>query len=111
MDVHKLQDMIKGWFVGDFTPAVLTSGAFEVAVKYYQAGEREGAHFHKVATELTVVIAGEIAIGGQLLKSGDIVVVYPGEATDFEAVTNCVLTIVKVPSVKADKYDVAKRHN
>ena len=107
MDVHKLQDMTRGWFVGDFSPSVLRSEAFEAAVKYYPAGHREAAHLHKVATELTVVVAGEVRLGGQLLRAGDIVVMHPGEAQDFEAVTDCTLTIVKVPSVKGDKYDIA----
>ncbi len=107
MDVHNLKDMFKGWFVGDFTPTVFKSDAIEVAVKHYRAGEREESHFHKVATELTVVVTGEIKIGGQLFKAGDIVVVHPGEAKDFEAVTDAALTIVKAPSVKGDKYDVS----
>lgn len=104
MDVHKLSDMFRGWFVGDFAPTALRSEAFEVAVKRYRAGEREESHYHKVATELTVVVSGDIAVGGERFTAGDIIVVHPGEAKDFEALTDATLTIVKVPSVKGDKY-------
>jgi len=106
LDVHKLQDMFKGWFVGDFSPTALKTEAFEVAVKHYRAGEKEESHFHKLATELTVVVSGEVSIGGERFGAGDIVVVHPGEAQGFEAITDTALTIVKVPSVKGDKYTV-----
>jgi quercetin dioxygenase-like cupin family protein len=104
LDVHKLRDMYRGWFVGDFEPVALKTEAFEVAVKHYRAGEREERHYHKVATELTVVVSGEVLIGGTRFEAGDIVVTRPGEAQTFEAITDTALTIVKVPSVKGDKY-------
>lgn len=106
VDVHKLQDMFRGWFVGDFAPTAWESDAFEVAVKHYRAGQREESHYHKVATEITVVVSGDIKIGGEPFKAGDIIVVHPGEAKDFEAVTDAALTIVKVPCVKGDKYTI-----
>ena len=33
MKVDRLENMTKGWFVGDFKPAVLRTDAVEVAVK------------------------------------------------------------------------------
>ena len=41
---------------------------------------------------------------GQRWSAGDIVVVEPGEATDFLAVTDAVNVVVKLPSVAGDKY-------
>src|SRR5580692_4433212 len=92
MDVYRLDDMVKGWFVGDFEPTALRTTACEVSVKHYKGGEKEAAHVHKVATELTMIVAG------------DIVVPKPGEATDFEALTDTTTTVVKLPSAKGDKY-------
>jgi hypothetical protein len=96
--------MVKGWFVGDFAPAVLRSTACEVAVKHYAAGDREDVHHHKVATEITLIVSGEVEMMGQRWSAGDIVVVEPGEATDFLAVTDAVNVVVKLPSVAGDKY-------
>ena len=93
-----------GWFVGDFAPAVLRSTACEVAVKHYAAGDREDVHHHKVATEITLIVSGEVEMMGQRWSAGDIVVVEPGEATDFLAVTDAVNVVVKLPSVAGDKY-------
>ncbi len=36
--------------------------------------------------------------------AGDIVMVEPGEATDFVAITDAVNVVVKMPSVMGDKY-------
>jgi quercetin dioxygenase-like cupin family protein len=100
----RLEDMVKGWFVGDFTPAVLHSKACEVAVKHYRAGEREDVHHHRIATEITLVISGEVEMMGRRWKAGDIITVEPGEATDFTAITDAVNAVVKLPSVMGDKY-------
>ena len=37
-------------------------------------------------------------------KSGDIIVLEPGEATDFEAITDAINVVVKVPGALGDKY-------
>lgn len=100
----RLEDMIKGWFVGDFEPTLYRTRDVEVGVKRYEAGDIEAQHHHKLATELTVLISGTARIRGRLVETGDIVVLQPGEASDFEAVTDVVLVAVKVPGVPGDKY-------
>lgn len=100
----RIGDMVKGWIVGDFEPTVLRSEACEVAVKHYRAGEREDVHHHRIAVELTAVISGTVRMFGRLWHAGDVIVIDPGEATDFEAVTDAVNVVVKLPSAKGDKY-------
>ena len=104
MDYHKLADMFRGWFVGDFNPTLLRTRDVEVAVKTYAAGASEDAHVHKVATEITVIVVGSARIGGHTLHAGDIVVVHPGEACAFQALTEVVTTVVKIPGATNDKY-------
>ena len=41
---------------------------------------------------------------GKILDPGDIVLLEPGEATDFFALTEAVCAVVKLPSARADKY-------
>jgi quercetin dioxygenase-like cupin family protein len=100
----RLDDMTKGWFVGDFTPTALHTRDAEVAVKHYAAGDREGWHYHKVATEVTLVLTGEVRMAGGTFRTGDIIVLDPGEGTDFVAVTDSTTVVVKLPSVAGDKY-------
>lgn len=104
MKIAHLNEMTKGWFVGDFEPAILRTPDVEVAVKYYKAGDSEEWHLHKVATEVTVVVSGEVEMGGKRFKAGDIVVMEPGEGTDFRAITDSVNAVVKLPGAKNDKY-------
>jgi hypothetical protein len=100
----RLDDMIGGWFVGDFEPTLLATRDVEVAVKRYAAGSVEPLHHHRVATEITVLIEGEARMGDNVLRAGDIVVLDPLESSDFEACTDVVLVAVKHPGAPADKY-------
>ena len=100
----RLADMTRGWLVGDFHPTALHSDAVEVAVRYYAAGETEALHHHRIATEVTVVVSGEIEMLGRVWGPGDIVVVEPGEATTFRAREQSCCVVVKQPGVTADKY-------
>lgn len=105
MQLHKLSEMTKGWFVGDFSPVALHSNAAEVAVKTYRAGALEARHLHKVAAEVTVIVSGRARMNTTVLEAGDIVLIEPGEATDFEALTDVTTVVVKTPSVAGDKYE------
>lgn len=104
MTRHRLADMKGGWFVGDFLPTALRTAAAEVAVKSYSRGATEARHVHRVAHELTLVLDGEVRMNGVVYGHGDIVVLAPGEPTDFEALTDVRTVVVKVPSVAGDKY-------
>jgi hypothetical protein len=104
MQVLKLSTMTKGWFIGDFTPTAHCTQDVEVAVKSYRAGDAEAPHFHKIAREFTVVVSGTVRMNGQIYGPGDIVVIEPGEASDFQVLTDAVTTVVKVPGAPNDKY-------
>lgn len=107
MKTAHLDDMLKGWFVGAFAPTALATESCEVAVKRYRAGEREDAHFHKIATEVTLVLSGVVRMAGKEWGAGDIIVLSPGEITDFEALTDAVNVVVKIPGASSDKYLVS----
>ncbi|TDV11125.1 cupin domain-containing protein [Paraburkholderia caballeronis] len=104
MKTAHLDDMIKGWFVGAFSPTALISDACEVAVKRYKAGDREASHYHRVATEVTLILEGTVRMAGKEWGAGDIVVLEPGDITDFEALTDAVNVVIKTPSVPNDKF-------
>lgn len=106
MNTEKLENMVKGWFVGNFSPTAHQTDACEVAVKAYKAGDYEGRHFHKVATEITLILSGRVRMMGREWGPGDIVVLAPGEITDFEALEDATNVVVKVPGASNDKYVV-----
>ena len=104
MKLAKLGNMKNGWFVGNFEPTVLKTNDVEVAVKKYKANDYEKKHFHKIATEITLIVSGEVEMNKKRYREGDIIVIEPNEATDFLAITDAMTIVVKKPSAKDDKY-------
>ena len=104
MKKYDIKDMIRGWFVGNFEPTTFKTKDCEIACQNYKAGDYEQKHVHKIATELTLIIKGKVIMNGQEFNEGDIIVLDPGEATDFKAVTDVTNIVVKMPCVKGDKY-------
>lgn len=103
MQINRIEEFVKGWFVGDFSPVILHSTEYEVAVKWFKAGETEPMHKQLIATEITVVIEGEILLGGKKFLKGDVITIPPGEFAAFESITDSALVCVKNPSLPNDK--------
>ena len=104
LEVHSLSDMKAGWFIGNFEPAVVRTAHVEVAVKRYPKGFVDEAHYHRISTEITVIVSGRAKFNGQVCDQGSVVLVPPGLTVLFEAIDDVVTTVVKLPSVAADKY-------
>lgn len=104
MKIVPLKDYVRGWFVGGFEPTLYNSLEVEVAVQHFKQGDYEASHCHKIATEITVIVSGVANMNGNRVYKGDIVVIEPGEYTDFEAIEDTITTVVKIPCVPGDKY-------
>lgn len=104
MKHDSLENMFKGWFVGNFSPTAYVTDACEVAVKKYLASEKEESHFHKKATEITLILSGKVRMMNADWSAGDILVLDPGDVTSFEAIEDSVTVVVKVPGATNDKY-------
>lgn len=104
MKKYLLSDMTKGWFVGDFSPTIIQTQEVEVGVKQYKKGDCEARHHHRITTEITVIIAGKVRMNNHFYEAGDILVIEPGESTDFEVLEDVTTVVVKYPGVQNDKY-------
>ena len=98
--------MIRGWFIGDFEPSVFKTKDFEVGVLTHKKGEEWPKHYHKIATEYTVLLSGSMTICGELIEAGTIFILEPGEVADPVFHEDCTVIVVKTPSVIGDKYVV-----
>ena len=105
MEKYSLNDMFKGWFIGNFEPSLHKTDDFEVAIKSYLEGSVENRHTHKVATEFTVIVDGIVEMNGVQYSKNDIIIIRPGESTDFKCLTPVTTVVVKTPCVKNDKYE------
>jgi mannose-6-phosphate isomerase-like protein (cupin superfamily) len=99
-----LKDFIKGWFVGNFDPSLIKTNDVEVAIKRYKAGDYESSHYHKVATEITVIVSGTVLMNNTVYCSDDIIVIEPNDKTDFKCISDVITVVVKYPGANDDKY-------
>ena len=104
MKLDKLDNMFRGWVVGNFEPSLWKTDDVEVAVKHYDVGDYEEKHYHKIATEITIISKGMVKMNDILYSSGDIITIEPGEATDFKVLKDTITTVIKFPCVEGDKY-------
>jgi len=109
IEIYKLHTFTKGWFIGNFDPSLYKTNYVEIGLKTYKAGEIEDYHHHKIATEYTVIINGVAEMSGKKYVKGDIIVIKPGESTDFKAVTTVTTMVVKIPGANNDKYSDSKK--
>lgn len=103
MKISKLSEFTNGWFLGNFEPSLHKTEDFEICVKNFKKGEKEAAHFQRIATEVTVVLSGSIRMGEHFLEVDDILTIFKDEVCDFEAITDCKVLGVKFPSLPNDK--------
>jgi mannose-6-phosphate isomerase-like protein (cupin superfamily) len=108
MKLFNLKDFKGGWFVGDFFPSLIQTKDFEVAIKHYVVGQNEFAHYHKIADEITIIVAGSAKMNNIIYNQDDVIFIHKGESTDFIPLTNTITCVIKVPSVIGDKHDFNK---
>lgn len=104
MEKFNLENFTKGWFIGNFEPSLFKTNDFEVSVKRYRVGDYENSHHHKISTEYTIIIDGEVEMNGIKYKKDDIIIISPNESTDFKCLTDVTTIVVKTPSSKDDKF-------
>lgn len=104
METADLKKMTKGWFIGNFEPSLYKTNDVEVAVKKYKKGDYESKHFHKIATEFTVVLSGKVRMFKQEFEKDSIIKIEPNEATSFECLEDTITVVVKIPGANDDKY-------
>jgi quercetin dioxygenase-like cupin family protein len=103
MDVNNISEFTKGWIIGNFDPSLIKMREIEIGVKFFKKGEVELLHMQIVATEITIVIDGQIEMNGNRFSSGQVITIPPGEPADFLAITDGTLVCVKTPSIPEDK--------
>jgi hypothetical protein len=106
MKISKIDEYFRGWYVGNFQPSCFDTKDFEVGFLTHKKGEIWLAHLHKIATEINLLLEGEMIIQNKKLVSGDIFVIEPNEIADPIFLTDCKLIVIKTPSIPGDKYNI-----
>lgn len=106
MNITKITDYKRGWFIGDFEPSLLRTKDFEVGLLTHTKGEHWAPHYHKESVEYNVLVSGKMVVQGKELNSGDVFVFEKGEVADPVFLEDCKIVVVKVPSLPHDKFEV-----
>jgi quercetin dioxygenase-like cupin family protein len=101
----KLEDMVKGWFIGHFEPSLLKTDQFEVGLLTRKKGP-DPEHYHAIATEYNLLVSGSMTLNGEELSPGDLFVIEPNEVATPIFHEDSVILCVKTPSIPNDKYIV-----
>lgn len=107
----RIEEFFRGWFIGDFEPSILRTKDFEVGLLTHTKGEYWAPHYHKEAIEYNVLISGLMSIvhedgSATCLAPGDVFAFEKSEISEPHFHEDCTVLVVKVPSVKGDKYAV-----
>lgn len=106
MERYKLANFFRGWFIGNFSPSVLKTSDFEVGILSHKKNETWPRHFHKQGTEYNLLISGLMKIQGETIEPGDIFILRPNEIADPQFLEDCLVLVVKTPSIPGDKFEV-----
>lgn len=110
MIVDDISNYMRGWFVGDFVPAIHKTSEFEVGLLIHKKGEVWDSHFHKRAREINLLIEGRMLMHGTEISAGQIFVLEPWEIADPIFLEDCKVLVIKTPSVKGDKYIIGENN-
>lgn len=103
MIIDRIENMVGGWFIGDFEPSVLKTKEFEVSYKIHPKNQIWDTHYHEKITEINLLISGKMILQGKQLTDGDIFIIPPYEVADPIFLEDCQIVCVKVPGIKKDK--------
>lgn len=99
-----IKDFTRGWLIGDFEPSLFKNKQIEVAIQSYISGDQEPQHYHKIGTEISLMVSGSASFNEKILKEGEGLIIYPNESNIFKALTDCKVLVIKYPSKTDDKF-------
>ena len=99
----------KNWFLGAFSPAILNTKDFEIAIFDIPKGHTSDQHFHLIASELNLIISGACTVVNNgikhKLKDGELFLFPPKVKTMVTYTKDTKLLVIKFPSVPfGDKF-------
>lgn len=106
VEKFRIEDMKRGWFIGNFEPTAYNTKNFEVGLGTHKKGDRWHKHFHKIATEITLILKGKVQVNDKIFIKGDIFIINPDEVVDPLFLEDTEYIVVKTISDPTDKYIV-----
>jgi HAD superfamily hydrolase (TIGR01509 family) len=99
-----LNDMFRGWFIGNFEPSILKTSNFEVGYLFHKKGEKWDNHYHKKVDEINLLTNGKMILNDMELNKNDIFVIKKNQIACPIFLEDCNILCVKIPSIPGDKF-------
>jgi len=104
--IWNIDDFVRGWFIGDFTPSIYKTNEYELGVLSHSENEKWGFHFHKEADEINFLLEGRMKLNDKIIEKNSLFVIPKNQIACPIFLKDCQIICIKVPSVPTDKYNV-----
>jgi hypothetical protein len=104
VEVYKLDNYKRGWFVGDFEPSLLKNTGIELAVMNMKKSKGiNDFHYHEKCIEINVLIKGQMKINNKIINENEIFIFNPFVPSIYEYLEDCTFVVFKNKSSNNDK--------
>jgi quercetin dioxygenase-like cupin family protein len=103
VSLSNINEMTRGWFVGDFEPSVFKTKDFEVGYLHHKKGEIWQVHYHAFMTEVNLLVKGKMILNDIEINEGQIFVIHKNDIACPIFLEDCFIICIKIPSVIGDK--------
>ena len=101
--IYNLNDMYRGWFIGDFEPAVSKQSGFEVGYLCHKKGEKWQSHIHKNLYEVNLLVHGKMILNDTEINENEIFIINQNIIASPIFLEDCYILCVKIPKMVGDK--------
>lgn len=107
MKTYRLDEMVKGWFIGNFEPTAFKTDLFEVNCRVHPKGEQWEMHYHRTSKEINLLVDGKMIFNDVELSAGDIFIVEPWQISDPCFLEDTTVVCIRIPSINDKNIIVA----
>jgi dTDP-glucose pyrophosphorylase len=104
IEIFKLEDMFRGWFIGNFEPSVYKNCTFEVGYLSHKKNEIWDVHYHNNLTEINLLIEGKMILNDIEINKNEIFVINKKDIACPIFLEDCRIICIKIPQILGDKH-------
>ena len=103
IQMYKIEDMFRGWFVGNFEPSVMKNTGFEIGYLFHKKGEKWLTHYHNNLIEVNLLIDGKMILNDLEINKNEIFVIDKKVLACPIFLEDCYIICIKIPQMVGDK--------
>ncbi len=103
---YNLNEMFRGWFIGNFEPSVFKSSCIEVGYLFHKKGEIWNVHYHNNLIEVNLLVKGKMILNNMEINENEIFVINQKEIACPIFLEDCNIVCIKIPNIVGDKINI-----